>query len=516
MRSSADTDEVPSGDNRARSVLASRLFASIFLSFFGLGALITGTLIWDVLKRAEDEVAREMRLVERAFHDPIADQLWAYDQEELGAILNALVRLSAVEGITIDDPHSGRRLAMHGLVDHSADGDFAIHRFGVFYLPQGSNRPRLIGNAVLYTPADLALRRSWPSVALILSAAAIKVLLLWFLFRFFARRQLIQPLARLTAAVDAVDPATGSAGPVRAVSAEDGELARLQGAFNNLLARLKLADAVRAEYERDLVSSRDRLEDAVKERTRALEAARAQAEEANLAKSRFLAMMSHELRTPLNSILGFSRLMRDEIFGSMNNPKYREYTEDIQNSAQHLLEVISDILDISKIEAGEIQLDSAIVDIRSVADAAARLVKPRLNAKQQTLDIDIPERLPHLKADERAIRQILVNLLSNSNKFTPAGGSVRLRAQLDKHGGIVLSVEDTGIGISPEDIPVVFEAFGQAHSNSRVVHEGTGLGLTLSKQLVELHHGVLTLESEVGRGTTVTMSFPPERSIPSG
>ena len=225
-------------------------------------------------------------------------------------------------------------------------------------------------------------------------------------------------------------------------------------------------------------------------------------------------MMSHELRTPFNSILGFSQFMVDEIMGRMGNARYLEYAADIQHSARHLLDVINDILDISKVEAGEANLEEEDLDLRDIAASVQRLLAPRISAKKQVLTVSLPDNLPKLRGDGRVFRQVLMNLFSNANKFTPEGGAVTLTAGIDYRGGIRVEVADTGVGISANDIPLVLEAFGQVRSSQNVTHEGTGLGLTLSKQLVELHGGDLAIQSEVGKGTTVILRFPAERTVP--
>ncbi len=498
----------------SRRTLAGRLFSSIFVAFLGIGLLITAVLVWDVLRRADEEIDREIRIVKSAFHDPIANQLWAYDERELRTVLSALVRLSVAQGVIVEDPFSGRRLGAYGVTGSGEGSGMVVHSFDIHYVSQGSDKARHLGHVDLLVPADLALTRSWPSIMLIFTAASVKLLLIWILFSYYAQRQLARPLSRLSDAIDRVDPVFRPYSDIQAVGPEDGELKHLQDSFNRLLNRLETAHAERAAYEEELIGARAQLEDAVAERTKQLDGARRRAEEASVAKSRFLAMMSHELRTPLNSILGFSQFMVDEIMGRMGNVRYLEYAADIQHSARHLLDVINDILDISKVEAGETKLEEEDLDLRDVAAAVQRLMSPRIGAKNQVLSINIADNMPKLRGDGRVLRQVLMNLFSNANKFTPEGGALTLSTGVDYRGGIRIEVADTGIGIAAENVPVVLEAFGQVRTSHTVTHEGTGLGLTLSKQLVDLHGGDLAIQSEVGKGTTVILRFPADRTIP--
>jgi signal transduction histidine kinase len=239
--------------------------------------------------------------------------------------------------------------------------------------------------------------------------------------------------------------------------------------------------------------------------------ARDQATHANHAKSEFLAHMSHELRSPLNAIIGFSEIINDELHGPLEQPKYKEYVNDIHASGLHLLEVLNDILDLSKAEAGKLELNEVEVEAPKVIDASFRLVRERANGAQLTLVAEAPDDLPTLRADERMVKQILLNLLTNSLKFTESGGEVTVTARLDRDGNMVLSVADTGIGIAPEDIAKVMEPYGQADEGGAYDYAGTGLGLPLVKAMVELHDGAFDLESEPGIGTTVTIRFPGER-----
>ena len=241
--------------------------------------------------------------------------------------------------------------------------------------------------------------------------------------------------------------------------------------------------------------------------------AKEQAELANRTKSEFLANMSHELRTPLNAILGFSELMGNATLGPLGNPKYQEYAKDINDSGRHLLALIHDILDLSKIEAGKLELDEEDIDVHEVIRSCMVLVKERAKNGGVKLKTDIPDGLPALHADARKLKQILVNLLSNAVKFTSAAGEVTLKAWWREDSGYVFQVIDNGIGIALADIPTALSPFGQVDSTLARKYGGTGLGLPLAKSLAEMHGGSLDLQSEEGAGTTVTVRFPSERIV---
>ncbi len=244
-------------------------------------------------------------------------------------------------------------------------------------------------------------------------------------------------------------------------------------------------------------------------------AAREQAVVANHAKSEFLAFMSHELRTPLNAINGFSEVIKNETFGPVGNAKYREYSGAIHESGQHLLGLINDILDLSKIESGKDDLHESKIDIAAAIKAALNLVGQHAEQGGVRIDLDYPDLLPDLRADKRKLKQILVNLLSNAVKFTDSGGAVTLKAWCRMDSGHVFQIADTGIGIAPEDIPKALSRFGQVDGALAGQYQGTGLGLPLTRVLVEQHGGTLDLQSEAGVGTTVTVRFPAERIVAS-
>ena len=245
----------------------------------------------------------------------------------------------------------------------------------------------------------------------------------------------------------------------------------------------------------------------------ALTRAKEQADFANRSKSEFLANMSHELRTPLNAIIGFSEIIKDQLFGSAGQPQYVEYAKDIYDSGQLLLSLINDILDMSKIEAGKRQLHEVVLNIDTIVQSVVRLVAARAAQGKVRINVHVPRDFPSLRGEEKAMKQILTNLLTNAVKFTPEGGSVTISAMIDADGHMNLTVIDSGIGIAPQDIAVALAPFGQIESALSRKHQGTGLGLPLTKALVELHGGALNLTSEIGNGTTVTLTFQPERVV---
>ena len=246
-------------------------------------------------------------------------------------------------------------------------------------------------------------------------------------------------------------------------------------------------------------------------RERDLIAAKEEAEIASRSKSVFLANTSHELRTPLNAIIGFSEIMRDEIFGPIGSPQYKEYLADVLDSAQHLLKLINEILDLAKAEAGKLELVEEEVDVGATIRAAVRLMRERAQRGGLEIGVAIDPELPTAYADERKLKQILLNLLSNAVKFTPPGGNIEVSAAVDLSGDLVLAVRDSGVGIAEANIGVALAAFGQIEGSFSRKHAGTGLGLPLSRAMAELHGGALSIESTVGCGTTVRVRLPAER-----
>ena len=278
------------------------------------------------------------------------------------------------------------------------------------------------------------------------------------------------------------------------------------------ISAIKQQEAVRRGNEEALqgaVHDLQQSQEQLAELARKYEAEKIRAEGANKAKSEFLANMSHELRTPLNAINGFSEIMVNQLFGQLGDKRYVEYAQDILNSGQHLLALINDILDMAKIEAGKLNIKFEPIRLEEVIEDAVRLMRNRAEATGLELIVELPD-LPEIEADYRAVKQVLLNLLSNAVKFTPRGGKVTVRAMLEMGASgerVRVAVQDTGIGISEQDIQRLAKPFEQIESQLSKTQQGSGLGLALTKSLVEMHQGELAMESEPGKGTTVSFTL---------
>lgn len=283
-----------------------------------------------------------------------------------------------------------------------------------------------------------------------------------------------------------------------------------------LIAQLYFAVLARRLYSSNLSSlilqrDKDALIGELEEAKLNSDDARRRAEESNLAKSRFLATMSHELRTPLNAILGFSEVMKNELFGPHSVASYKDYSNDIHSSGQHLLTLINEILDLSRVEAGRYELKEEPVALPAVVEECVQLLTMRAQKRSIVMESLIEDSLPRVWADERAIRQVVLNLLTNAIKFTPQGGSITIKAGWTASGGQYVAIRDTGPGIPEEEIPVVLSSFGRGSMALKNAEEGSGLGLPIVKGLVELHGGMFTLRSKVRAGTEVIVVLPPQR-----
>lgn len=290
------------------------------------------------------------------------------------------------------------------------------------------------------------------------------------------------------------------------------ELSQLLIVFVTALhARVFVSNFGRIANERDALTRNLRLANAdLEARAKALGRAAVQAEEASRAKTEFLATMSHELRTPLNAVIGFSEMMKLEIFGPLGARQYAEYARDINSSGTHLLSVVNDILDLSRVESGNDDLLEEKLNVAEAARLVLSFVQPQAEKSDVECRLDAPDDLPALVADERKLKQILINLVSNAIKFNTVAGTVTVRLRCDP-SGFTISVADTGIGMRKEDIPKALARFGQIDGDLNRKYEGLGIGLSIVQALAEQHGAELGIKSEPGKGTTVSVRFPIER-----
>lgn len=459
--------------------------------------------------RLVDDLKLESQVLTSVFGDTLADPLWDYDYERVQQRLERLAATGSIAGARVLAT-DGEKLA-EVMVDGfrpEAKGAGANGGALVFHRAIVAESGERVGTLLLWVSTAAVSAEVWKAVRDDATTAAILAVISAVVV-FLGVNLITDSLARVTDAM--VRIGEGDLDTQVPPGGRNEELSRMAAA----LERLRLNGLRVEEAERDLRSANAYLEERVTERTAELEAARLQSEEANRAKTDFLANMSHDLRTPLNAILGFSEMMRARAFGPLGDSRYEEYIEDIHHSGSLLIALINDLLDISKVEAGKYELAEEDVDLEALIQGCIRQLATAAEAGGLNLTASVAPDLPVLWGDERVVVQILNNLLSNAVKFTQQGGSIVVSACTDVRSRILISVTDDGTGMTEEGVAKALRPFEQAHNARSREHAGTGLGLHLCDNFMRLFGGSLEIESKAGEGTTVTIAFPPERAAAS-
>lgn len=474
-------------------------FLAVNLPLVGLSmVLVLGLFGLYAHRAALHDLHDRMNKVAASQSGVLAESLWRLDHERIRLILNAIFVDEDVIGAVVFDELQ-KRIAAVGNVNAEDIPPEHIHPADiVFQTNEGAKR---IGRLVIYHSAASVIRENnqrliWGVILCVLLIAATMVSALVSNWRVIA-----VPLGRLRTAIALAEKSGAHATVDWRTRDEFGELV---AAFNRMQAQQQ-------RYESDLRAVREDLERRVEERTRELRMARDDAETANRAKTRFLQSMSHELRTPLNAILGFSDLIRMSEDMNVSNAQKREYAEDINRSALFLLDIVNDLLDLSRIEAEAHQPEDGRVDPIAAVNACLSMVRSAAQAKDIEIATALPEDAPFLVADERMIKQVFLNVLSNAVKFTGRGGRVDVGLRANDRGGLDFRFTDNGRGIAPEDMEAIFKPFNRIVNPLVSREEGTGLGLPLAKALVELHGGDFAIESQPNVGTTAIVTIPADR-----
>ncbi|NQW11265.1 MAG: hypothetical protein HQ481_15475 [Alphaproteobacteria bacterium] len=514
----------------SRSALTRKIFRTAFLLYLAAALTITGSLVIEAYLSARADLQRELNIYRMTMEDALSGALWAIDLEEVKSISTGLLAIPQIAGLRVLDHNRAREFVTVGDLDTGAAGGWLRGPISVsfdVYYTHAVGRDRVGYITLLASSQVLWERLSW-RIGLLLAAALLKIVILWLIFVRVSRSILVRPIIELTqaarsTALDRLERLEFDEPTAHA--AEGTEIEVLRQAFNDMVTKLRDSRDALARVNADLEHRVDERTQELERRGGELSAALARAdrarreaaaaldaaERADRGKSEFLALVSHELRTPLNSIMGFAEIIRDQA-GQRDDPEtLREYSTAIHDSGAHLLTLINDILDLSKIEAGRMEIDPEWIDPVGAARTVIELLRETADRKGVRLENQLEPSIGALHADPRRFRQMLTNLVSNAIKYTQAAGEVVVTADTAKDGGLTFSITDTGVGMSKPEIAHALEAFSRVSNPMTRSQQGTGLGLPLVARMAQLHGGRLTLDSQPGEGTIASLWFPASR-----
>ncbi|MGF1623985.1 MAG: sensor histidine kinase [Alphaproteobacteria bacterium] len=498
-----------------RCRLCWRITAAVFIAILAIEGAILGPSIRNY---EQDRLAEFSRAAQAAIDAAVASagHPAASSTQALDA-MRRLIGIAGIAGITLTDA-AGRPVAHSGhrpdqTVGAGLDGEGVNYRqltreefvlWTPLSLPGAAAAVALVETPELGPMLNGFLWRITGLVALIAAVVTVATMLI-------LRYLILARFIALESAVSAAAAAPQEAARYQVSALGSDELSDLTANVNRLLRSMTSAFSTVRRREEQVVQLNGSLERRVAERTVQLEAAREAAEAASRAKSEFLANMSHELRTPLNAVIGFSEVIHHQHLGPVGNARYSDYAGDILRSGRHLLQVIQDVLDLSRIEAGHLDLDEGVVDVAEIIGDALAIIAPQAAARRVVVEAQRPFPPRAICGDARRLRQVALNLLANAVSFTAAGKRVEVGFVDGADGSFALRVADQGIGIAPEDMDLVLEPFGQVSDVAARSHQGTGLGLPLTKRFLEMHGGWLELQSRPGQGTTACAWIPAVR-----
>ena len=484
---------------RLKDMISIQLLKSIFGVYLLLALLITSIQLFLEFEATKNDIKKEMESLTKTFTPALRSAIFDLDEKMIETILMGIKENTIIVGVTLHDEKNHKLMKIGSVVPQNKSTFLTKQFFTSLILNHGEDKS-LLATIDLFSDHMTILNRLKYGVTLIIINSIFKTIILWILMIYFLRKYLSKPLVTLSNKIKLINK--DSLEPFPFKYPFNNELKTLHRNFNQLLLNLIKSQTKIKDYQQNL-------ENKVKKRTKDLNLAKNEAIKANKIKSQFLENMSHELKTPLNAIIGFSSLLKEDLSGEKNKSK-RDQIKKIATAGDHLLLVISDILDLAKIEKGKIEIHPTIIDLEKFYEEIASYLKQLAikNENKIQLSKDFP---PHfkLKTDEMRLRQCLLNLISNSCKFTEKGCicfDITLSKEPSPH--LLITVKDSGVGMTEEQVKSIFSRFYQADPSNTKKFEGTGLGMTITKELTELMGGKIEVKAKEGFGTTVMIYLP--------